>query len=55
MSTLDGMTRHCFYIFQVIECKQLQGIFLKGCFLLLNITFVRLQDNTSFEKGDIHY
>ena len=27
VSTLGGMTRHNIYIFQVLECKQLQGIF----------------------------
>ena len=27
MSTLIGLTRHNIYIFQVLECKQLQGIF----------------------------
>ena len=55
VSTLGGMTRHNIYIFLVLECKQLQGIFLKGCFLLFNITFVELQDNTSFEKGGFYY
>ena len=27
MSTLVGMTKHNFYIIQVLESKQLQGIF----------------------------
>ena len=57
VSTLVGMTKYNFYIIQVLESKQLKSIFfffLKGCFLILNITFVRLQDNTSFEKDGFH-
>ena len=54
VSTLVGITRHNIYIFQVLECKQLCNFFFFKrllFFLLLNITFVKLQDNTSFEKG----
>ena len=32
VSTLVGMTRHNIYVFQVLDCKQLQGVFLKVAF-----------------------
>ena len=37
MSTLVGMTKHNFYIIQVLECKQLQGTFFFSKRLIFNV------------------
>ena len=42
VSTLVGMTMHNIYIISMLENKRMQGN-------IKRITFVRLQDNTSFE------
>ena len=49
MSTLVGMTTHNIYIISLLENKRMQGNNIK------RITFVRLQDNTSFELDALHY
>ena len=58
MSTLVGMTKHNFYIIQVFSLVTkfycFVVFFSERLLFNINIAFVRLQDNTSFEKDGFH-
>ena len=57
MSTLVGMTKHNFYSlnsYKVFFFFLFFFFFSERLLFNINIPFVRLQDNTSFEKDGFH-